>query len=264
MFLLILAILAAVVLGASLAAWIVSLCVRGEERVRSPFRQVKEPASFDGSPSKFKEWLFSLEQAMSVLSLKDAVTFASSYLEGNAKRWYISICENGKKPANWVEFRRLLESNFLPAHEKEQSRVALFRLRQTGSLRDYVSQFSTYSLAAADCDELTKTLLFMEGLSKDLARQVRPKFPQTLQEAVRLAHIAEDCETGTISPTVPEISAVRAVAGESVGSSRQRAWPKKLTPEERQRLQQQSRCFRCRQRGHIAKDCRQYPNAGRQ
>ena len=196
--------LVCLVLGsASLAALCVLLKFRlGSLAVSPPLCQVKEPVSFDGSPSEFREWIFGIEQALSLCSLKDPVAF---YLPrptwwGSAKRWYMNLDEQGKKPQSWIEFRQLLESAFLPAHEREQSRIAMFRLKQTGSLQQYIAQFTATSLAVTDCDELTKTLLFVEGLQKELGERVRQKFPQSVQEAVRLAQVISDCMWHFCSP----------------------------------------------------------------
>ena len=193
---------------------------------------------------------------MAICSPKDPVVYVASYLEGNAKRWFINLCETGGRPRSWRDFRPLLKAAFFPTHEKEQSRVALFRLRQTASLQEYIDAFSSLSLACEGCHELTKSLLFVEGLHEDLRRQVRQIFPKSLQEAIRTAHVVSDGDRA------PEHSfrAPSAHMELDVLSSKSRVWPKKLTALEREPMFREGRCFRCRRMGHMAKNCKQFPN----
>ena len=244
------------VLLAGLAGALISLFLAIRQlSVERSVRKFREPSSFSGDPSSFKQWLFSVEESLSLVPSKDPVAFVSSYLEGNAKRWFMALCGDGKRPQSWDEFRSLLRAAFFPSHEKEQSRIALFRLRQTGSVQEYVNTFSSLSLASEDCDELTKTLLFVEGLSEHLRIPVRQTYPKSLQDAIRAAHTLSDGDRCfTASSPVAQLDTVR---------SRSRLGSSGLSPAERERLFRERRCFYCRKLGHIARDCK-FPNGVRQ
>lgn len=220
------------------------------------FLRGKEPPAFDGTETgRFKTWIFDIEEALSLRRLPPGkeVTFAASYLEGNAKLWFVAMCNEGKRPNNWFELRSMLSKAFGPANDDERSRILLLGSKQTGSLDDFIKEFSGLALAAQGVDEQTKAVLFMKGLHVSLQRTVLQQHPASLQEAIRAAKCAEDLaildSSGPVSPGLAATGARKPLA--------------RLTPEEREKLFRERRCFRCRRAGHIARDC-PGPNAHRQ
>ena len=77
----------------------------------------------------FCEWLFSMDKR-SVKASKpdDAVAFVGSYLEGNAKKWFMNLCTDGKRPASWNLFKEQLISTFKSEHDDERNRLLLVQL----------------------------------------------------------------------------------------------------------------------------------------
>ena len=88
----------------------------GEEQKRKV--RCKEPPSLSGEQDMFSEWLFSMEESIKALKPDDAVAFVGSYLEGNAKKWFMNLCTDGKRPASWNLFKEQLISAFKSEHDE--------------------------------------------------------------------------------------------------------------------------------------------------
>ena len=93
----------------------------GEEQKRKV--RCKEPPSFSGEQDMFSAWLFSMEETIKALKPDDAVAFVGSYLEGNAKKWFMNLCTDGKRPASW-NLKQLI-SAFKSEHDDERNRLLL-------------------------------------------------------------------------------------------------------------------------------------------
>ena len=180
----------------------------GEEQKRKV--RCKEPPSFSGEQDMFSEWLFSMEESIKALKPDDAVAFVGSYLEGNAKKWFMNLCTDGKRPASWNLFKEQLISAFKSEHDDERNRLLLVQLRQSGDLETYITDFLKLKrcLPAKDVDELTNSALFVTGLSdSQVKRDVRRAHPKTLQDAIRAARTSyEDLQVDTPVPSSNAVS----------------------------------------------------------
>ena len=242
-----------------LVLWLRVFQVRDDSRRM----KVKQPECYEGglSPS-LREWLFSIEENLQWLGIPSGpaqVGYAATFLSGNAKRWFISLVDSGTRPATWPDMKLALKKAFSSQYEEERSRLSLLRLKQTGSLEDYVREFSQLSLLTPGLDDHTRCLLFTEGLSDTLRKDVLREHPACVADAIRSARtLAHFSPTFSAFP-VPDTE--RAVAMEV----RNKTF-RPLSSSDRDRLLRERRCFVCRQRGHQARHCRQSraPNASRQ
>ena len=130
-----------------------------------------------------------MEEALSVRnpSLEKEVAFAGSYLQGNAKLWFININEKGGRPANRFDMKSLFSVALGPANDKERSRMHLLSAKQEGPLEVYISNFSSLALMTPDLDEHTKAIIFTKGLVSNLQKKVIRRHPESLQDAVHAA-----------------------------------------------------------------------------
>ncbi|KAJ4970917.1 hypothetical protein NE237_004016 [Protea cynaroides] len=73
------------------------------------------------------------------------------------------------------ELKKELKHQFLPENVEYLARKSLKRLRHTGSIRDYVKQFTTLMLDITDMSKKDRLFFFMDGLQKwaehELTRQ---------------------------------------------------------------------------------------------
>lgn len=85
--------------------------------------------------------------------------------------------------------------------------------------------------------------------------------PTTLPEAMRLAdradqHIYRNSDTGVTRPQGPAPSGAVPMDIGAIDSRGYKAPLARLTPQEKDRLAREDRCFRCRERGHRASNCK--------
>ena len=192
----------------------------------------------------------------------DPVGYAASYLGGNARRWLMAHWSDKGRSSDWKSFRAELVTAFSTPYEDEQLSRQLVRCKQAGSLRDYVTEFTGLCLRVNSVGELTKTTLFIEGLSDAVVqREVCREHPKSLQEAIRAALTAMQLLEKTAStpgiPTEEERSGVHALQ-RSLPMNQPRP---RLSLSERLRLIREKRCFICKKVGHQAAVCHQNPNA---
>lgn len=64
----------------------------------------------------------------------------------------------------WEDFKKELKLQFLPKNVEYLARRSLKHFKHTGSIRDYVKQFTTLLLGITDMSEKDKLFLFMDGL----------------------------------------------------------------------------------------------------
>ena len=168
-----------------------------------------------------------------------------------------------------------LSATFGPLDEEEDDRLNLFALTQTGSLDDYIQDFSRLSLNVTALDEHSRALLFVRGLTDGLRADAMREHPRTLSEAIRAARTARRNAVltrprGSVgsSRNRRALDTADNVASTEQPVSSQRFKRQKLTDEERAKLMREGRCFRCRSAGPLSKDCPENnfgsPNVARQ
>jgi len=99
----------------------------GSEKARC-----REPGTFAGRPDDFAEWLFTVEEAVRTLRPRDPVGYASSFLEGSARRWLMAAwgLDGEHRAENWPAFRESLKETFAERHDRELNRLRLIRTHQ--------------------------------------------------------------------------------------------------------------------------------------
>ena len=221
--------------------------------------------ALNGDFDCLREWCFSVELALRSYGItygRRQVDFATSFLEGSALLWFLARRRAGAEFEDWPTLETQLEETFGPLHTEEDSRLDLFSLTQTGSLDDYIREFSRLSLSTTDLDELSRALLFVRGLSDPLRSDTMREHPTNLSQAIRAAQTAPRCSNISCRRrNVPATTQKESQAFPLRADYRR----KRLDDSERERLKREGRCFKCRKEGHISKDCpERHPNALRQ
>ena len=98
----------------------------------------------------------------------EQVMIITMYLTGDAKLWWRTISSDDAtagqpKIEKWEILKKELKDQFLPTNTMLMARESLKKLKQTGSFRDYVKEFSSLILDIKDMFEADKLFNFMLG-----------------------------------------------------------------------------------------------------
>lgn len=238
------------------------------------------PKCFNGDPRIFKEWCFFVELALESRNINDGrrqVQLASSLLEGNALLWLISCQEIGTSFNSWIDLRNALAKTLGPVQREEDVRLDFFSIHQMTSLEEYIQDFIRLSLSVTGLDDHSRAILFVKGLHPALQAEALREHPRTLSDALAAARLAHrQLKISGTPQQRPREDAFKsshvhfrrpnAEATASWSRGRQLPPRTKLDDNLRRKLMQEGRCFKCRQPGHLSRDCseRNLPNGDRQ
>ncbi|KAA8490712.1 hypothetical protein FVE85_4343 [Porphyridium purpureum] len=220
---------------------------------------------------------------------RHAIEVASTYLAGNAMLWWISL---EVRPVQFDEFLGAVHSNFAPANAAKQARDELAACVQgTRDVREYETAFSQICLRIAGLSEEEKLDRFLRGLSKRVRVFVEMSEPSTFNGAVEKATNVDEVlnrdgrqqayrapATSQSGPAPMELGSAEwaeeqpvterrpsRAAGKGRGRQmrkhgRGKGGGKRATRGEQDKTASKEsggpRCYRCKRRGHIARECR--------
>jgi len=149
---------------------------------------------FDGDNPKV--WLYRCESYFEMCSLDSSIwiPLAAMHMNGPAARWFQSV-EDKLRSAEWSDFSKFLLDRF-GRKQKELLIRQLFHIRQSGSVADYVSQFSELLDQLVAYGHVTEPIYyamrFLDGLRSDIKSAVSLHRPTTFDTAASLALLQED------------------------------------------------------------------------
>jgi hypothetical protein len=219
----------------------------------------ERPPIYTGKKSDaLDSWVFKVEEYCDTLHIPDGeqVRFARTLLQDHAATWWRMISPqilDLPDDQQWDQFKAQLKATFQPTNSKENARARLDKLKQTTSVLMYNSAFREIMMELPNMDEEDRIHIYIKGLKSHVASQVAMHGPTTLLEAQRLADTADTIHFQyTSRPNTTQTRYRNEYKGpapmdlDAIG---------KLTPNERERLRRNGGCFRCRQLGHLARDC---------
>jgi hypothetical protein len=122
------------------------------------------------------------------------VSLASFHLEGEANQWRQWARRTYKEEGRimtWKAFEDELWARFGPI-DCEDFDEALSRIKQVGSLRDYQSEFEKLGNRVRGWTQKALVGTFMGGLKPEIAEGIHMFKPQSLKEAISLAHMKDE------------------------------------------------------------------------
>ncbi|KAK2358597.1 hypothetical protein QL285_095771 [Trifolium repens] len=219
---------------------------------------------FDGSDPL--GWLFKITQFFDFHHTPEEqrIRMASFYMEGEALTWYQWMHSNAQLQT-WPMFVQSLEQRFAPS-QYEDPRGALFKLCQTGSVKDYQAEFEALANRIVGLPTPFYLSCFISGLKPELSREVQAYQPFSLTQAISLAKLQEDKVNDRLNP-----AQTRKPSGSSSSSAPPPPSPlnrppfrpfqnspphpntpprtatpiKRLTPQELQARREKGLCYNC-------------------
>ncbi|KAG6478500.1 hypothetical protein ZIOFF_061943 [Zingiber officinale] len=166
-----------------------------------PLVRVPEPKSFGGTRSakELENFLWDMEQYFVAAKVPETekVTISSMYLIGDAKLWWrtrmVDDANAGRQKIDtWDRLKKEMKDQFLLDNTSWIARDGLKRLKQSGSVRDYVKEFSSLMLDIQNMSEEDKLYNFLYDLQPWAQVELRRQNVRDLPSAITAADALVD------------------------------------------------------------------------
>ncbi|RVW49005.1 hypothetical protein CK203_081011 [Vitis vinifera] len=161
-----------------------------------------------------------VERYFEAIALTDEATkvrTATLYLTDNATLWWrrrFADIERGTCTIDtWDAFKREIKRQFYPEDVAYLARKSLKRLKHTGSIREYVKEFSTLMLEIPNMAEEELLFNFMDNLQSWAEQELRRRGVQDLATAMAVAESLVDYRRGDSSKPKPPSKGNQAKGG---------------------------------------------------
>ncbi|XP_020101642.1 uncharacterized protein LOC109719402 [Ananas comosus] len=171
---------------------------RGHEPQRESASKVRipEPQNFRGTrdEKEIDNFLWHMERYFKALRLDDEdekVQAASMYLADDAMLWWRRRSAEAEKGQcnlkTWEDFVRELKAQFYPEHVEYLARKQLRRLKHTGTLKEYVKEYSKLMLSITNMAEEDRLFFFLDGLQPWANKELVGRDVKDVASAIALA-----------------------------------------------------------------------------
>ncbi|KAL9259365.1 RNA-directed DNA polymerase-like protein [Drosera capensis] len=100
----------------------------------------------------------------------------------------------------WEDFKKDLKFHFYPENAQYEANLNLRKLKQTGSIRDYVRNFTELLFQIPNMSEEDKLIYFMDGLQSWAQQELHRRGVQTLAAAIAAAESFVEFKRGDSKP----------------------------------------------------------------
>ncbi|KAG0318464.1 hypothetical protein BGZ99_005682 [Dissophora globulifera] len=255
---------------------------------------IPHPDTFAGQRDGFSAltWLRAVRRFLIVSNVPEPLhtLVAISFLGPDATYWFASCGLKNDSPFNL--FEKQFKSVFIPSDFGSQIRVRLASLRMSSTVNLYINETrQLLNALLADVDDISERkeidsfacFSFIQGCPQSLnvllrgLQIVKSVDSNDLMHAARqyddIYHFKPDSkpsvgsfsdstqssdvilELKSVDPTAKENNRLRREINALRNGLRNKGNLAPLTAAERQRLKQRGACYRCRQDGHMAREC---------
>lgn len=162
----------------------------------TPKVEVPKPSPFVGKREAraVDDFLWEMEQYFGGVNIKDdamKIRMATRYLKDTAALWWrrrYGDIEKGTCTINtWAEFVKELKKQFYPENAKNEAMSKLRKLRHSGSIREYIKDFTTLVLEVPDLPDDVSFFYFLDGLQAWAKTELERRGVQDLATAIAIA-----------------------------------------------------------------------------
>ena len=184
-----------------LAIYKTALSARVMATHEAPRVEVPKPHTFSGQrdANELDNFLWHMERYFEAISLTNEATkvrTATLYLTDNATLWWLRRFLEIEKGTctidTWADFKREIKKQFYPEDVGYIARKKMRHLKNTGSIRDYVKEFSSLMLEASDMNEKELLFNFMDNLQGWAEQELRRRGVRDLATAMVVAESLMD------------------------------------------------------------------------
>jgi Retrotransposon gag protein/Zinc knuckle len=214
------------------------------------------PPTFDGK-SPPDSWIAHMDSYVNGISDEQAFSIAITYLVSDAHDWFIanqvSATAAGHPMVSWVALTDAIKKRFSPLNKVKIARDKLSRWRQLRDVPSYNTDFLKIILDIPRIGLDEQIDRYARGLKPYIWSELCTTDYESLEDLMRDAERIESAK-GNRFKTNPQ------------GTQPFRSGPvpmelnntkviQKLSPEEREKCMREGLCLRCREKGHLARDC---------
>ncbi|KAM1099121.1 hypothetical protein TB2_038155 [Malus domestica] len=192
-------------------------------------------------------WIYKSEHFFTYYSIPELpkVLTVSFHLEGEALQWF-RWQDCLQTTPRWGDFTHPFCKEFGPSEFKD-SADALFKLKQSGTLKDYITEFRRLANRTHDLRPILLKSCFLGGLKRELKYDVKLLRPSDVHDAISTALQIDaklcDLKNGYTKPfTQSRVLHTLTTPHTTLSVKPSNFTVKRLTPEEIQRKMEKGEC----------------------
>ena len=226
-----------------------------------------KPNAFNGRGS-VSSWCVQMGNYLEGTDGISSMNIALSYLTGIAHEWWIihSKSEEGKNIDSWSGLKAALVQRFETLNKEKIARDKLAHWKQVKDVPTFNDDFNKILLDIPDIGMKDQIDRYSRGLKSYIWKALCTKEYTRLSDLMRDAERVESAyrragtSSGTRSTTIKPANGGPVpmdIGNIGIKSAVQNANAhlKKLDKDERDRCMREGLCLRCREKGHLAKNC---------
>ena len=199
-----------------------------------------------------------MDNYLSGLNDTSAFQIAVSYLEDSAHEWFIVRQKtDGDSITTWPALKDALVRRFETLNKEKIARDKLAKWKQKKDVATFNQDFLRIVLDIPNISIEEQIDRYTRGLKPYIWKELCTKDYEALNDAMRDAERVESAHRRLGAPP-PRSHGKESGNGTPTGTTPMdigNIQLKKLTPAEKEQCRKEGKCFRCRQKGHLANKC---------
>jgi len=216
------------------------------------------PSNYDGSRRiNVVSWLFEVEQYFDATHVtRGRTAYAAMLLKGHAQIWWMAKKTNNDHPRRWEQFKRALTRQFQSIDANRKARDRLGELKQTNSVENYITDFTTLAFQTTDMSEVERFHAFRAGLKPHIRHEMDLMGIENNLEVLQLQALRYD-EIKIYQNTTSYSSDYKKPMYNKRFEGKRYDNRRKFHKKEFHQIDaKEITCYNCDKKGHYAKDCR--------